>query len=75
MDVGVWLGHLGLGQYTQAFTEKNIDAEKLRKLTSEDLKELGINALSHRRKILTEIFHLSSGKPRPLRLPADELPP
>ena len=42
MDVGEWLRGLGLGQYEAAFRENEIDAEVLPKLTSEDLKEIGV---------------------------------
>ena len=52
MDVGDWLRSLGLGQYEDAFRENEIDGEILPTLTSEDLKELGVAILGHRRKML-----------------------
>ena len=51
MDVGEWLRGLGLGQYEPAFRENEIDAEVLPKLTSEDLKEIGVVIVGHRRKL------------------------
>jgi class 3 adenylate cyclase/predicted ATPase len=55
MDVGDWLRGLGLPQYANSFAENGIDAEVLQQLTADDLKELGVAALGHRRKLLTAI--------------------
>ena len=63
MEVGEWLRSLGLGQYEAAFRDNEIDGKVLPKLTSEDLKELGVVALGHRRTILSSIGELS-GSPR-----------
>ena len=52
-DVGDWLRSLRLGQYQDAFRENEIDDEILPTLTAEDLKELGVAILAHRRKMLT----------------------
>jgi class 3 adenylate cyclase len=67
MDVGDWLRSLGLAQYDAAFRDNEIDAEVLPKLTGEDLKELGVGALGHRRKILSAIaeLHASAAAPAP----------
>ena len=59
MDVGKWLRSLGLGEYETSFKENRIDAQVLPKLTSEDLKELGVVAVGDRRKILTAIEDMS----------------
>ena len=74
LDVEAWLYNLGVGHYAQAFAENGIDNQKLRTLTSQELKALGVTALSHRKKILRAIFELKTGK-KDIRLPADELPP
>jgi class 3 adenylate cyclase/predicted ATPase len=58
MDVGGWLRSLGLEQYEAAFRENEIDNSVLPNLTAEDLKELGIAALGHRRKLLDAIAAL-----------------
>ena len=55
MDVVVWLRSLGLGKYEAAFRENDIDETVLHNLTAEDLKELGVTALGHRRKLLDAI--------------------
>ncbi len=59
MDVGAWLAALGLERYAQAFADNDINAETLVALTSEDLKELGITSLGHRKKLLAAIASLS----------------
>jgi class 3 adenylate cyclase len=58
VDVGEWLRNLGLGQYEVAFRENEIDGEVLTKLTAEDLRELGVVATGHRRKLLAAIGDL-----------------
>jgi class 3 adenylate cyclase len=58
MDVVVWLRSHGLGQYEAAFRENEIDETVLPGLTAEDLKELGVAALGHRRKLLDAIAAL-----------------
>ena len=58
MDVVVWLRSLGLGKYEAAFRENEIDETVLPNLTAEDLKELGVTALGHRRKLLDAIAAL-----------------
>src|SRR5579863_5098996 len=58
MDVGGWLRTLGLEKYEGAFRENEIDETVLPNLTAEDLKELGISALGHRRKLLDAIAAL-----------------
>jgi class 3 adenylate cyclase/tetratricopeptide (TPR) repeat protein len=66
MNVADWLHGLGLPQYTKSFAENGIDAEVLRQLTADDLKELGVAPLGHRRKLLTAIAALRSpGAPAP----------
>src|SRR4249920_3526858 len=58
MDVVVWLRSLGLGKYEAIFRENEIDETVLPGLTAEDLKELGVAALGHRRKLLDAIAAL-----------------
>ena len=60
MDVVVWLRSLGLGKYEAAFRENEITEKVLPNLTAEDLKELGVTALGHRRKLLDAITALRS---------------
>ena len=66
MDVVVWLRSLGLGKYEAIFRENEIDETVLPDLTAEDLRELGVTALGHRRKLLAAIAALrddATGKP------------
>jgi class 3 adenylate cyclase len=58
LNVGAWLKSLGLEQYERAFRENAIDADVLPKLTAEDLKDLGVTAVGHRRKLLEAIAAL-----------------
>ena len=59
MDVGDWLRSLGLSEYEPAFRDNQIDSEVLPKLTGDDLKELGVASVGHRRKLLSAIAELS----------------
>ena len=52
MDVGVWLRSLGLEKYEAAFRENEINETVLRNLTADDLKDLGVAIVGHRRKLL-----------------------
>ena len=58
MDVVVWLRSLGLERYEAAFRENEIDERVLPSLTQEDLKELGVGPVGHRRKLLDAIAAL-----------------
>src|SRR5436309_2478105 len=77
MDLGGWLRSLGLGQYEAAFRENAIDDTVLPNLTAEDLKDLGVGIVGHRRKLLDAIAALhadaSAKAPRPEALPAADI--
>ncbi|MCK1633532.1 hypothetical protein IVA99_26800 [Bradyrhizobium sp. 162] len=60
MDVGGWLRRLGLEQYEAAFRDNQIDETVLPSLTAEDLKDLGVGLVGHRRKLLNAIERLHS---------------
>ena len=66
MDVGVWLGNLGLAQYEAEFRDNEIDGAVLPNLTAEDLKDLGVATVGHRRKILSAIAELSAWSAAPV---------
>jgi hypothetical protein len=55
MDISAWLRGLGLERYEQAFRENAIDEASLPKLTAEDLTDLGVTAVGHRRILLDAI--------------------
>ncbi len=83
MDLSAWLRNLGLGQYEQAFRDNAIEPDVLLRLTAEDLKELGVTLVGHRRKLLDAIAALrvsaspTSDDPREARMlsasPADPI--
>jgi len=58
MDVGTWLRGLGLERYEAAFRENEIDETVLPTLTADDLKDLGVGVVGHRRKLLNAIAAL-----------------
>src|SRR3974377_2045129 len=58
MDVGGWLRGFGFEQYEAAFPEKEIDDTVLPRLTAEDLRELGVASVGHRRRLLDAIAAL-----------------
>ncbi len=67
MDIAAWLHGLGLQQYEQAFCDNAIDAAVLPELTADDLKDLGVSLVGHRRKLLAAIAALrSEGSSLPL---------
>ena len=65
MDIVVWLRSLGLGKYEAAFRENEIDETVLPNLTAEDLKDLGVSIVGHRRKLLDAIAALRSDTSAP----------
>src|SRR6267378_647519 len=65
MDVGKWLRSLGLEQYEPAFGANEIDERVLPSLTAEDLKDLGVSLVGHRRRLLDAIAALGSPLPNP----------
>ena len=58
MDLGDWLRSLGLEQYEAAFRENAINETLLPSLTAEDLKDLGVVIVGHRRTLLDAIAAL-----------------
>ena len=68
-DLSAWLASLGLEQYAATFAENAIDHDLLPTLTADDLKEIGVTALGHRKTLLAAIAALaeapasSSGTP------------
>jgi class 3 adenylate cyclase len=68
MDLRGWLRSLGLERYEAAFRENEIDEAVLPSLTAEDLKDLGVDIVGHRRKLLDSIAALraQASAPTPL---------
>jgi len=59
-----WLKSLGLGEYAQRFVENDIDWTILGELTDEDLKDIGVASLGHRRKLLRAIADIGKAADR-----------
>jgi class 3 adenylate cyclase/predicted ATPase len=79
MDIAEWLRGLGLIQYETAFRENAIDETVLPNLTTEDLRDLGVVLVGHRRRLLdaiADLHALSRGTAEPVaphaRVPARE---
>jgi SAM domain (Sterile alpha motif) len=54
-----WLRGLGLERYAATFRDNDIDDAVLQRLTAEDLRELGIASVGHRRRLLDAIAALA----------------
>jgi class 3 adenylate cyclase/predicted ATPase len=63
MDVQGWLCGLGLEQYAPAFRDNEINERVLPSLTGEDLKDLGVTLVGHRRLLLDAIAALGASIP------------
>ena len=74
MDIEGWLRSLGLERYEAAFRENEIDDTILPRLTAEDLKELGVGPVGHRRKLLDAIAALRADSNVNAPLPASSTP-
>src|SRR5262252_8668709 len=78
MNVGSWLRGLGLERYEAAFRENEIDETVLPTLTADDVKDLGVGIVGHRRKLLDAIAALradANTKPLPDPLPTIDRSP
>ena len=62
MDVRAWLQGLELESYAEAFADNDIDGAMLPALTAEDLKDVGVASVGHRRKLLEAISALADGQ-------------
>ena len=69
MDIQAWLRSLGLELYYQAFLDNDIDPLILPSLTAEDLRDIGVASVGHRRKLLDAIEALQAAP-----APQDEAP-
>jgi hypothetical protein len=74
-QIAGWLEKLGLGQYAPRFAENDINFAILSDLTDQDLKELGVSSLGHRRQLLRAIAELNRVEKGALKLaPATAAP-
>ncbi len=59
-QIADWLDELGMSEYADQFAGNDIDLDVLADLTDQDLKELGVSSLGHRRKLLRAIADLEA---------------
>jgi len=58
MDVSAWLKQLGLAEYAAAFEANHVDWATLKELTADDLRDMGVVSIGHRRRLLSAIAAL-----------------
>jgi class 3 adenylate cyclase/predicted ATPase len=76
MDMGGWLRNLGLEQYEATFRENAINEKVLPNLTAEDLKDMGVSVVGHRRVLLDAIAALRTAPAQaPDAAPTTDKPP
>jgi class 3 adenylate cyclase len=80
MELESWLRTLGLEEYLALFRQNAIDERVLDRLTAEDLKDLGVLAVGHRRILLDAIARLRENtvpgaESHPIFAPATESKP
>jgi class 3 adenylate cyclase len=69
LDIDGWLRGIGFAQYAEMFRANDIDIELLGRLTSDDLKGIGVVSLGHRKKLLEAIAALAAAPEAPSRTP------
>jgi len=74
IDIEAWLRDLGLSAYAAAFKANDIDAAVLGSLTSDDLREIGVASVGHRRRILEAAAGLAAAAPPAVPAPTERAP-
>jgi class 3 adenylate cyclase len=71
-----WLGTLGLQRYESAFQDNDISFELLPEITSDDLRDIGIASVGHRRVLLQAIAALAQPQVvvAPAAIPSSQAP-
>ncbi|MEO1091161.1 MAG: AAA family ATPase [Pseudomonadota bacterium] len=69
MDVGAWLRDLGLGEYAETFRDNDVTGDLLATLDADDLRDLGVDKVGHRRRILNAVANLQAAA-EPVAAPA-----
>ena len=75
MDIPGWLKNMGLEQYEAVFHDNDIEGSVLYSLTNEDLKDIGVASVGHRRRLLDAIAVLREEESRAAAAHADVLRP
>jgi class 3 adenylate cyclase len=63
IDVAGWLAALGLSIYAPVFSDNDVDGTVLAALTADDLREIGVTSVGHRRRILEAAARLRAPNP------------
>ena len=74
-DITAWLTSLGLPQYAPAFVDNDVDAEILGELTADDLREMGVKSIGHRRRLLKAAQAVADSEPADPPAGAEPQPP
>ena len=61
--ITAWLSALGLSQYAEVFQANDIGPDLLESLTDQDLRDLGVQSLGHRKKLLNAIADAGGSPP------------
>ncbi len=64
-EVIEWLRSIGLERYADAFIENEIEVGLILSLTPDDLRDLGVVSVGHRRRMLNSIAKLKSARDGP----------
>ena len=72
MDIDGWLRGIGLAEYAEMFRANDIDIDLLGQLTNDDLKDIGVVSLGHRKKLLSAIAELAGIVPSTQQLGLSE---
>ena len=74
MDIDGWLRGIGLLRYAEDFRANGIDDERLSRLTNDDLRDIGVVSLGHRKKLLRAIAALAPAREAAAPTPAPAAP-
>ena len=72
-NIREWLDSLGLDHYAETFEENELDLDLVADLSDADLKDLGVTAMGHRKKLLRAIEALAATSPQQLAVAWDDL--
>jgi class 3 adenylate cyclase/predicted ATPase len=68
-----WLSKLGLSQYAEAFEQNDVALDLLRTLSDQDLRELGVESMGHRKMLLRAIAELHGAETPTLVPPVEAI--
>ena len=72
-NIRAWLSKLGLPQYAEAFEHNDVALDLLQTLTDQDLRELGVDSMGHRKMLLRAIAELKGAETPTLVPPVEAL--